>query len=127
MVKWRNRHSPPQTAEPQHEKQAVREVPPHLRTRLSRHKNLVNLARGELPAAGQLTQVCEDASFSRTVTEGQFFVTRSAIELTGQGAISSRREHTHPREDPKFQKEQLGATPGLEQFGKYCCEYAEIA
>ena len=49
-----------------------------------RDTNLANLARGELPAAVQLTHVCEDAGFSRTVTEGQLFMTTSAIELTGQ-------------------------------------------
>ena len=89
--------------------QAVREVPPHLVTRLTEHKTLDKLARGnlvhnrfkKLRAIVKLSQVCEDAGFTVTVAQGQFCVTRSAMELKGHDAISPCREYTHSRDDDK--------------------------
>ena len=109
MAKWCNSQSPPQTAKPPVTQQAVREVSPHLVTRLTEHKTLDNLAWGnlvhnrfkKLRATVKLSQVCEDAGFTVTVVQGQFCVTRSAMELKGHGAISPCREFTHSRDDDK--------------------------
>ena len=60
--------------------------------------------RKSLPEAAKLTQVCQDAGFTKTVAKavakGQFFVTRSAIEVEGQG-ITACREYTHLRSEFK--------------------------
>ena len=65
------RPSKHKTLDPQFGEEAVREVPPHFVTRLTKHKldnfareDLVRTRDGEfrkLPAAVQLSQVCEDA------------------------------------------------------------------
>ena len=55
----------------------------------------------KLRATVKLSQVCEDAGFTVTVAQGQFCVTRSAMELKGHGAISPCREFTHSRDDDK--------------------------
>ena len=68
------------------------------------HKNLVQ-QRDEnfknLPEDVQLTQISEDAGFTRSVSMGQFFVTNCAVKLEGYGVISSCREYTHPRDDER--------------------------
>ena len=109
MAKWCNSQSPPQTAKPPVAQQAVCEVPSHLVTRLTEHKTPDKLARGnllhnrfkKLRPTVKLSQVCEDAGFTVTVAQGQFCVTRSAMELKGHGAISPCREHMHSRDDDK--------------------------
>ena len=39
--------------------------------------------------------MCQDAGFTKTVTKGHFFVTRSAVSLEELGITSSCREYTH--------------------------------
>ena len=60
--------------------------------------------RKSLPETAKLTQVCQDAGFTKTVAKAvvkrQYFVTRSAIEVDGQG-ITACREYTHPRNEHK--------------------------
>ena len=41
-------------------------------------------------------KVCEDVVFTRTVSVGQLFVTRSTVKLEGFGATSACRAYTHP-------------------------------
>ena len=41
----------------------------------------------------------EDLGFARTVSAGQFFMTRSTVQLKVFGDTSSCRENTHPRDD----------------------------
>ena len=109
MAKWCNSQSPSQAAKPPVTQQAVREVPSHLVTLLTEPKTPDKLVRGnlvhnrfkKLRAAVKLSQVCEDAGFTVTVVWGQFFVTRSAIELKGHGAMSPCREYTLSRDDDK--------------------------
>ena len=46
VAKWCNSKSPPQNVEPQSQEDAVREVPPQLVTRVTKHKTPNDLARG---------------------------------------------------------------------------------
>ena len=64
----------------------------------------------------ELSQVCQDAGTTETVTKRQFFVTRSAIALGEQCITSSCREHTHPRDEFKKKKNCSGR---LDQFWMY--------
>ena len=110
VPKWINDECQSQGAEPQVEEGAVHEVPPQLVTRLTKHKSQDKWARRglvrkrderleKLTKTAKLTQVCQDARSTRTVAEGQFSLTRSAIELEGQGITCSCRGYTCPRDD----------------------------
>ena len=62
-----------------------------------------------LPEGAKLVRVCADARFTRNVSVGRFFVTRSAIELRGFGVAISCREYIHPRDEaPRYPKGVIG-------------------
>ena len=46
-----------------------------------------------------LTQVCQDARFTKTVAEGHFVLTTSAMKLEEVGITSSCREYTRLRDE----------------------------
>ena len=59
--------------------------------------------------AGKSVKVCGDAGFRRTVSVGQFFVTRSTVALKDLGVRSSCRQYTHPRDDAEsYPKAAIG-------------------
>ena len=96
---------PQQTVESKNDEDDVRDVTPQLVSCLTKHKTLDNMSQRDMAherdeeflekkktAAVERSQVCQDAGFTRTAARGQFFVTRSAVELKRQGLTSSCRK-----------------------------------
>ena len=124
VAHWCNNQNLP-AAESHVEQEAESEVTTEFVSRLTKHKTLDTSAWGDLvqkrdeefenlPAGIKLAKICEDAGFTRTVSAGQLFVTRSAVELIGVGVASSCREFTHLRDEAaSYPKRAIGIEPKL--------------
>ena len=123
VAHWCNNQILP-AAEPHDEQNAAPEVPPELVSLDTKHKTLdisawEDLAQkrdeefGDLFLGVELARVCEDAGLTRTVSAGQFIMTRPAVEPRGLGVVSVANTPILVTVLQDTQKKRLETTPQL--------------